>query len=165
MAEINREKENNLLHKVLLDTLEYSPTLGTFTNKVKRPGIALGKVMGTKLSNNYIAISVRGPKFLAHRLAWFYTHASWPICYIDHIDRNRSNNAISNLREASEYENVHNIKVFDSNTSGFTGVRKMGNKWQARVQYKGEDFHLGTYCNIEEANIARIKFKEEFSLL
>ena len=165
MAEINREKENNLVHSVLLNTLEYNPVSGVFTNIAKRPGIAVGKIMGTKLATGYISISVRGPKFLAHRLAWFYMHGEWPKYYIDHIDRNRDNNAINNLREANAYENIHNIKIFDTNTSGYTGIRKMGTSWQSRVQYKGEDFYLGTYTNIEDANIARNEFKKEFNLL
>lgn len=165
MAEINKEKEAALDHTSLINLIDYCPETGIFRNKMKRPGIAVGKILGTKLNNGYIHLTVKGPKFLAHRLAWFYVYKKWPSCYIDHIDRCRDNNAISNLREANEYENVHNIKMFSTNTSGYTGVRKMGNRWQARIYYNKENIYLGCYDTAEEASAARETYKKEHNLL
>ncbi len=165
MAEINREKENNLSHDSLIALVDYCPETGVFTNKLKRPGVAVGRILGTKLSNGYIALAIKGPKFLAHRLAWFYVYKVWPKCYIDHIDRCRDNNAIINLREADEYENVHNIKMLVTNTSGFTGVGKMGNRWQAKIYFNKQTIYLGCFDTPEEAHSARESYKKENSLL
>lgn len=165
MAEINRDKENNLSHSSLLELLHYCPETGVFTNKLKQAGVAVGKILGTKLANGYISLTVKGPKFLAHRLAWFYIYEVWPKCYIDHIDRCRDNNAIANLREANEYENVHNMKMLCTNTSGYTGVRKLGNRWQARIYFNKKDIYLGCYDTHKEASEVREKYKEDNKLL
>lgn len=165
MADINKDNENALTHEILLDTLHYCPDTGIFTNIAKRPGVAVGKIMGTKLANGYIAIAVRGPKFLAHRLAWFYVYRKWPVHFIDHIDRIRDNNRITNLREASSYENSHNIKMLSTNTSGYTGVCKNGKRWRATVYHNNKYHYVGTYDTAEEANIGRILYKQKNNLL
>lgn len=165
MADINRDNEKTLSHDTLLSILHYCPITGIFTNIAKRSGVPVGKIMGTKLANGYIAIAVKGPKFLAHRLAWFYSYKEWPKHFIDHIDRVRDNNRISNLREASSYENSHNIKMLSTNTSGYVGVRKNGKGWRATVYHSGKEHHIGTYSTPEEANSHRVLYKETHNLL
>ncbi|MDD0156969.1 HNH endonuclease signature motif containing protein, partial [Shigella flexneri] len=69
---------------------------------------AVGKVAGT-ISYGYNAINIDGVRYFAHRLAWLYVYGEWPKQEIDHIDRNRRNNAISNLRDVSRVVNALNV--------------------------------------------------------
>ena len=78
--------------------------------------------------------------------------------YIDHIDRNPSNNRKNNLRYCSNYENSHNKGVNKRNKSGFTGVyldNRYGEKWIARLKTKEVNAYLGTYNLLEDAIAAR----------
>jgi hypothetical protein len=82
---------------------------------------------------------------------------------IDHIDNNRLNNNVSNLRYCTQQENCMNQKLSTNNTSNFKGVKfhKQRNKWQAQIQINGKNKHLGLFDNIEDAVNARVKKAEE----
>jgi len=94
--------------------------------------------------------------YLAHRLAWFYVYGEFPTM-IDHIDGNRTNNKISNLRQVSSKENQCNLTIAANNTSGITGVSfsKERSKWEAKIQIDGKTIHLGRYLDKEDAILAR----------
>jgi len=93
-----------------------------------------------------------GRSVKAHRLI-FKMHHSWAPAVIDHIDRNRLNNRIENLRASSKSENAMNGKTPADNTSGVRGVARHRDRWRAYL--KG--VHLGTFPTIEEAAEARLK--------
>lgn len=88
----------------------YDPVTGLFTRKTSRFGQRA--VMGGKAASGYILIGVGSGRYLAHRLAWLYVHGVWPDPdkVIDHINRDRSDNRICNLREATGVENARNTK-------------------------------------------------------
>ena len=75
---------------------------------------------------------------------------------VDHIDNNRENNNICNLRYATHQENTRNRVIGKNSTSGIKGVTKEGNKWKARITIDGLEMHLGYFNNIEDAKQARI---------
>ena len=93
----------------------------------------------------------------AHRLAWFYVYGSWPNDQIDHINRNKTDNRIANLREVTNKQNQQNASKRSDNTSGHPGVSwyKRDSKWQARIKHNQKDTHLGYFENLEEAIAAR----------
>ena len=76
---------------------------------------------------------------------------------IDHIDHNRKNNNVSNLRVATHSENQQNRSLTNRNTSGVVGVcfDKKSNKWNARIQVNKVNICLGYFVNKEDAVIAR----------
>jgi hypothetical protein len=82
---------------------------------------------------------------------------------VDHIDNNRLNNNIDNLRFASHSENAMNRQIGNRNTSGFKGLtfHKKSNKWMAQLIINGENKYLGLFETIEEANNARVKKANE----
>ena len=82
---------------------------------------------------------------------------------IDHIDNNRLNNNINNLRWATHQENNMNRNISSKNTSGFKGVflKKETNKWCAQIRINGKLMHLGLFDKIEDAVIARVEKSEE----
>ena len=84
---------------------------------------------------------------------------------VDHIDNNRENNNICNLRYATHQENTRNSKIRKNSTSGIKGItyHKASNKWQARITIDGLEIHLGLFGNIEDAKLARVnKVKQVF---
>ena len=83
----------------LKEILEYNQETGVFTRKKKISSSNIGDVAGSVESQGYVIISIKNWPFKAHRLAWFYVHGKWPIDCIDHINGNRADNRIENLRE------------------------------------------------------------------
>jgi hypothetical protein len=83
---------------------------------------------------------------------------------VDHIDNNKQNNNVNNLRWATVQENTHNKSKHKNNTSGITGVRfrKSSKKWEARLMYNGKENHLGCFETKEKALEARLKAVEKY---
>ena len=81
-----------------------------------------GKKAGTLSKHGYISVGINKKYYKAHRLIWLMHYGQNPKGTIDHIDQNKSNNRIENLRDCSESENRMNQKAYKSNTSGFKGV-------------------------------------------
>ena len=91
----------------------------------------------------------------ASQVGWYLTHGVWPGKWIDHIDGDRSNNRLSNLRLVTPSQNSHNQRKVKSITSSkFKGVKKVGKKWRAYINHEGKMLHLGYHLTEEEAAIA-----------
>lgn len=144
--------------ELVRELLEYSPETGSFQWK-ERPARSSwnatwpGKTAGSLDSKGYLRFQVAGQMHKAHRLAWLYVHGKWPAGEIDHIDGNRSNNAIANLRVATPRQNQQN-KTAKVNASGFRGVSKRGRKWRALVTINGRRTHVGIFDTPEAASAA-----------
>lgn len=89
--------------------------------KIKRQRIKAGNVAGYVAQNGYMVIMLNGKKHYAHRLIWLYHHGYMPTI-IDHIDGNRSNNNIKNLRIATASQNQHNRVINKNNKTGIKGL-------------------------------------------
>lgn len=118
--------------------------------RLKRTGVAtyIGqKVFGTKHSSGYRYLRFQGKMLAMHRVVFSLCHNRIPKSDVDHRDRNRANNRITNLREASESENNFNSKTHKRNTSGHRGVfwEPEDSKWSARIQLDGKRYRLGRY--------------------
>lgn len=97
----------------------------------------------------------------AHRLAWFIIHGKLPEGEIDHINHDRLDNRIANLRDVSSCINMRNRPMPKNNTSGVCGVRWYNStqKWRAEVSLNGKSNHLGYFDNIEDAERAVKEFR------
>jgi hypothetical protein len=73
--------------------------------------------------------------------------------FIDHIDGNKTNNHISNLRWVTPKENQYNRPISKSNTSGIKGVSlcKSTQKWVCQIKINGKSTHLGCFVNLDDA--------------
>jgi len=125
--------------------------------------VRAGDIAGSVFkSNGYRHVRVDGRQYLAHRIAFLIMTGRWPADQLDHIDGIKTNNAWSNLREASNRMNQENQRrVQRSNTHGFLGVTRDGNRWRAKIQVDGHHRHLGVYETPEEAHQAYLKAKRE----
>jgi HNH endonuclease len=100
---------------------------------------------------------LKGHCIYLHQIIWcFANNGKWP-SEIDHIDGNRKNNSINNLREVTRSQNQMNKKFSKYNTSGITGVswRKDRHKWEAKIKINSKNIHLGLFRNFDDAVKAR----------
>ena len=117
--------------------------------------IDLSKPAGYVGKDRYRRIQIEGKLYKAHRLVWKYHYGKDPKEFIDHIDGNKINNNIKNLREATRQQNNFNKATQKNNELGIKGVRKDGNKYRATIIINGKKKHLGMFFTIEEARLAR----------
>lgn len=144
--------------------LHYDPQTGIFKRIVTSGGCTPGSVAGTFDSFGYLQIRVGGRKYLAHRLAWLYVNGEFPEWDLDHINQNKADNRISNLREATRSQNRQNCGLQKNNTSGFRGVswNSLFKCWVARIGLNGNRKCLGYFDSAEQANEAYIAAAKEF---
>jgi len=136
-------------HK-LKELLLYSEKSGKFIRKLKKGTVKLaGKEVGSKNNYGYVIVQIEGKNYLSHRLAWLYVYGEFPKDQIDHINHNKEDNRISNLREVTCAENCKNKKLNVKNISGCNGVcwDKHANKW--RVELFGK--HIGLFISLDSA--------------
>ena len=154
-----------IIRDELIEWLDYDPETGVFTwRKDVRSGIygngravRAGQVAGSQDAGGYRVIRVCGHVCKAHRLAWLYVYGVWPDMWLDHINNDRQDNRIANLRQATEAGNAHNASVRKDNVSGFKGVtwHKASQRWVAQIgNGRGKRKHLGCYKTPEEAHAA-----------
>lgn len=152
--------------------LEYDPETGFFVwqsrNGTTAPAASwdarlAGKKAGWVNAQGYVYINIHNRSHRAHRVAWAMYHGSWPDGQIDHINGNRSDNRIANLRIVNNAENSKNQCKRVNNTSGTTGVTwsKQRGKWQAQIVRHGKIKNLGHYANKDDAIAARKKAEQE----
>lgn len=121
---------------------------------------AIHGVQGTRITsiskNGYIQLTIfKGKKyyFLGHQLAWYWTYGNLPDM-IDHIDMDKTNNRISNLRKTTKQINGLNTKA--------DGVyyEKRTEKWIALICTPKRK-QLGSFCKKEDAIIKYREYKKE----
>ncbi len=100
-------------------------------------------------------VKISNKVYLAHRLIWKWVTGEDPGRLIDHLDGDTLNNKFSNFRNTSATINQRNRVKNSNNTSGHTGVRKVGNRWRASASKYGTAVHLGYFDTPEEAAYAR----------
>lgn len=140
-----------LTQEYLKSILHYDHKSGVFH------WISNGALAGSIQVYGYIHISIANRKYAAHRLAWLYIYEKFPAGQIDHLDHNRANNRIENLREVRHSDNGRNQKRRVDTSSGVTGVsfHKQRQKWHARIVVNYKKIHLGYFDSFEDAVSAR----------
>jgi hypothetical protein len=112
-----------------------------------------GDEAGTVNAFGYVVLKINGMAFPAHRIAWAYTFGEWPDHEIDHVNGDKADNRMDNLRLAARSENCQNAAIRSDNTSGYKGVtfRKSSGKWIAQIAINGKRLHLGCFPSAEDA--------------
>ena len=139
---------------IAVDFLKYEPETGIFFWRVFRSGaIKPGVEAGQIIRSGYRSITVNRRGFLEHRLAWLMVHGKWPNGEVDHINRNRLDNRIVNLRVVTRSQNMHNTKRRKTPASGEEGLSRKDGLWYARISFKGKEIYLGSH---EDKDVARL---------
>ena len=138
--------------------LRYDRKTGDFVWRQRAGRAEAGACAGGVLSDGYWGIRLDRKLYRAHRLAWMYVHGVWPEV-IDHIDRDKLNNRIANLRSVNQHLNSHNSKP------DAKGYFRRGDKFRARIRIgDGRVKTLGTFATPESAHAAYLRAKAEFSV-
>jgi hypothetical protein len=138
--------------------LDYDRETGVFAWKVKRRHIKAGSVAGS-ICEGYINISIDKKLQKAHRLAWLYVNGEFPNGEIDHINGNRADNRIVNLRQVTRAQNMQNMD--SKNGTCGTSYAKHISRWRAGIRKNGKRYNLGCFATQEEAHAAYLKAKQE----
>lgn len=145
--------------------LIYSPDTGEFTYRVRTGNKAAGKRAGYLGNKGYWKLNIDGREYMAHRVAWAAFYGCWPRDSIDHIDGQRSNNRIANLRECVPHENMQNLAKLKRRKGGDlpTGVtwKPKVKRFHAKITLRRKCYHLGYYATAEEASFAYTEAKKK----
>lgn len=134
------------------ELLHYDPSSGLFTWKESRGKVSAGSEAG-HVQAGYRKVTIDREQIKLHRLAWFMTKGCWPSGQIDHIDGNKLNNSIENLRDVPQSINMQNRYAMTKKTGLPQGVAHgFGGKFVANIR-------LGTYASAAEASAAYMRAK------
>ena len=141
----------------LRQLFHYSLITGEFYRKIRVAAHKAGGIAGSIRTDGYRSIKINGRSYFCHRLAWLWVNGDWPADEVDHINRNRANNAWHNLRAATSKQNSENAKVRRDNRSGVTGVCwcNQTSKWRVRIRHNGALTSLGFFSDFGRAVKAR----------
>lgn len=144
------------------ELLDYDPSTGIFLWKVdRRYAVKAGDVAGCVQPSGYRYIQINRRAFRAPRLAWLFVHGVWPTHQIDHINGQKDDNRIANLRDVTAQQNSCNTVYRRAKTSAFTGVSKRRNgKWVAHLNRGNKSFAVGTFDSEEAAHQAYVAARD-----
>lgn len=145
----------------LASLFAYEPDTGNLIRIQSRPGVTVGDIAGCVDDQGYVKVYIDRRAYLVHRIVWILVHGEWPSGEIDHINGNKADNRIANLRVCSRHENQRNTKMRKDNSSGVKGVvwDKRINAWFAQVALNGKTFYGGSFKDLEDAKRAAIELR------
>ena len=141
---------------------------GSLFWKIAKQKIKIGQKAGCLNNSGYRIIRLNQKSYLEHRIIFALHHGYMPN-FIDHIDGNKLNNNIDNLREATKTQNHYNKSLQKNNTSGVKGVvwHKASKKWAVKLVVNKKIKNFGTYFDIEYAKFVveamRYKYHGNFA--
>ena len=150
LHEMFEYKDGNLYRKISLGRTKAGDKVGFVNNK------------------GYVSVNIDKKCIALHRIVWVMQHGEMP-ALIDHIDGNRQNNRIENLRLANRFENAQNKRMHKNNISGVKGIswHRATKKWKAQIFCNYKTYSLGCYKSLEEADevvsLARDMLHGEFA--
>ena len=144
-----------LLHSLFF----YDAATGNLIWRVQKNNVKIGSVAGC-IHRGYCKITINKKSYMAHRLVWLWHFGVMPEQETDHINGNRADNRLENLRLATTSENQQNLrKPRFNNKSGYLGVSKIAKKWQAQIKIDGKAHYLGLFDTPEQAHEAYLEAK------
>lgn len=139
----------------IFDFLKYNKNTGIFIwKKTFSDKKIINKKAGCDNGIGYIKITIGRKRFYAHRLAWYFVHKKWPKGTIDHINGNRSDNRIKNLRDVSHRQNCLNAKVHRNGRLAGASYHASKQIWTSSYYEKGKKIFIGRFKTEKEAHKA-----------
>lgn len=156
-------------NELLVSWISYDPESGVAVWKERTPlnhpeaDVArwnkrfAGKPAGTKSRDGYSVITLQDVQYKLHRVLWALYHGTDPEIHIDHVNGDRSDNRIKNMRLVSPKENARNRKKSVNNTSGYQGVYLIYKRWCAFVSRENGREMIGSFKCKTAAIMARMR--------
>jgi len=124
-----------------------------------------GKEMGCYSSKHhrYARIGIGGENYKLHRIIFLYHNGYMPKI-IDHINGDRYDNRIENLREANTYQNRQNSRIYSTSKSGVKNVYwdNACKKWRVVISINGKRKDFGLYADLEEAKQVATSMRDKY---
>jgi hypothetical protein len=154
---VKKELTKDYLHTLF----EYKD--GNLFWKIKRKTVNSGEQAGRVANTGYIHIGVDRSIYAAHRLIFMMFYGYFPK-EIDHINGNKADNRIENLREVTKSQNGLNRKLPSHNTSGIKGVvwHKNNKNWMVQLAVNGKNKYFGSFKDLELAELVAIEARDKY---
>lgn len=158
------------------ELLDYDPATGDFVwrrRKLRNGFERMDKIWNSRLAGKPVAkrrhrhghlqIGIYCRNYMYHRIAWAHYYGEWPEIDLDHKNGNPSDNRITNLRLATESQNLCNAKIRIDNTSGVKGVSwsRREKKWYSYITKDSKMINIGIYHCFGQAVAARKRVEKE----
>jgi hypothetical protein len=143
----------------LLELFSYDEETGKL---FRSSGPRSGEEITQTNARGYLMVNVDNKRYRAHRVIWKMVYGYDPDT-IDHDDRNKSNNRLSNLKDGTQQDNLRNRTISHKSRSGVLGVTfcKATQRWRSEISIGGKSLNLGRFSTVEEAAQARLKAASE----
>lgn len=158
---ITKKEKTGITQKIVKELFEYKEE-GYLIWKVDNIRIKIGDIAGAiNKSKGYYRVGIDGKKYLLHRIIFLWHHGYLPK-YLDHIDKNKTNNRIENLRETTSQNNNRNSSQRKS-SSGIKGISwdRRRFKWCSQIEINKKPYNLGRFDSFDDAVFARYKKEQE----
>lgn len=129
--------------------------------KINRSMMKAGDKAGNINNRGYSYVGINDKKYSTHRIIFLMHYGYMPKC-IDHIDGNKANNNIENLRVATVSQNNQNVKIRKDNTTGMKGISKARGMYRVQVSVQGKNKHCGYFDDLELAELVAIEARNKF---
>ena len=140
-----------------LEKCEYFKSKGyTYDPETGKVFGIYGKVINRKDNEGYIILKNH---LKAHHYGWYMTYGNVDFQMLDHINRDKNDNRISNLRIINHQKNSFNTKA-----KGYTWDKKI-QKWKSQIMINGKNIYIGKYDNEKEARQAYLIAKEKYHII
>ena len=159
-------KESDAAKRRIQELISYDPKSGGFVWKAdvgRWNRIKAGTSAGS-LSHGYVIIRLNGVHYPAHRIAWLLVHGVWPTEEIDHINGDRADNRLLNIRDVPKKWNGHNRQCAnkDNTSCGLLGSTRNGKSgWMAQITVNGKRIYLGTFSRADIAHHVYLAAKRQ----
>lgn len=156
-----RMEQKPLTAERLRELMDYDPETGILTARVDQMKRRAGSAVGRAHAKGYLSAMVDWREYLVHRLVWLHVHGEWPKGVIDHINGDKRDNRIANLRDTTPAGNQQNRRGANKNSkSGSIGVRQTASgRWIAEITAYWQPMRMGPFATKHEADAAYAEAK------
>lgn len=154
-------ESNAISAEQVRDLFSYDAATGMVTRLVQRGNRApAGADVGSADLYGYRTVRINRRSYKLHRIIWLHAYGVWPTGDVDHINGERSDNRLSNLRDVPRRTNLQNqSKAPNNKSTGVLGVYRDGGRFYARISIDNKSCHLGTFDTVAEASAAYVSAK------